>query len=60
MCGTESIKGNLYTCLVCSDIMACENCEKSATHEHTMIEITSEHSLNSNRKIKFFTQLLHL
>ena len=56
MCGVKSIKGNLYTCLVCPEFMACENCEKSAKHEHTMIEITSEYN-ESNSEWQFLDQL---
>ena len=47
MCGIESIKGCLYTCLECPDFMACETCEKSRTHEHSLFEITSKLSNNT-------------
>ena len=42
MCGTKSIKGSLYTCLVCPDFMTCETCEKSRKHEHSLFETTSK------------------
>ena len=41
MCGIESIKGCLYTCLECPDFMACETCEMSEMHEHALFETTS-------------------
>ena len=53
LCGTKSIKGSLYTCMVCSDIMACENCEKSGNHQHTLVETISKLRNNCNPESQF-------
>ena len=55
MCGIESIKGCLYTCFKCAEFMACEACEKSRTHEHSLFEIESKLSNN----IKPESQILY-
>ena len=41
MCGIDSIKGTLYSCMECPDFMACETCEMSEMHEHALFETTS-------------------
>ena len=53
MCEIKSIKGILYTCLVCPDFMACENCEKSAKYEHTLFEITSKYNQKPNPESQY-------
>ena len=53
MCGTKSIKGSLYTCLECPEVMACETCEKSRQHEHTLFETISKLSNNTKQESQF-------
>ena len=55
MCGTKSIKSSLFTCLECPNFMACDTCEKSRKHEHTLFETASK--LSNNSKLK--SQLLY-
>ena len=57
MCECESIKGSLYTCLVCPDFMTCETCERLGKHEHDLFETISKYNQNFE-KAKFFSQPL--
>ena len=51
MCEIKSHKGSLFTCLVCPDFMACETCEKSRKHKHSLSETTSKYKYKSRNPI---------